>query len=89
MFVVLLLTIAYEPKAIFFCHIYTFGITSTIFYRIEVSDTPYLNGNIFSKSTATSISDAIIRLVYILNVTVLQVSLAPGSKYVPNVLMLK
>ena len=62
-------TITYETKAIFFCTISTFGITSTISDGIKVSDNTYFYGNLFSRSTYPSISDIIIRFLYLLNGT--------------------
>ena len=62
--------ITYEPKAIIFCPISTFGLPSIIVDGINVSYTPYLDGFFFSKSTTPYIIDIFIRLVYILNGTV-------------------
>ena len=59
-----------------FCPISTFGLLFTIVDRLKVSDTPYLDGNLFSKSTTPSISYLFIRLVYLLNVISWHVALA-------------
>lgn len=45
----------------------TFGLLYTVFDGLKVSNTPSLNGNLFSKSTNHSISELVIILVYILD----------------------
>ena len=68
--------IVYEPKAIFFYPIFTFGISSTIVDGIKVLDTPSLYGNLLGKSNILSMIDLVIRRVYLLNSIVLHVALA-------------
>ena len=69
-------TIAYEPKAIFLCPIFTFGLPYTIVDGIKFLDTPPLNGNLFSKSTTPSIGYLLIILVYLCNGFVRRITLA-------------
>ena len=62
--------ITYELKAIFICPIYTFGITSTIVDGLKVPETPSFDGNLFRNYTTPSISDIVIIIIHILNLTV-------------------
>ena len=69
MFVVPIWIIAYEPKAIFFYLISNFVPPSNIVDELKVSDTIYLDGNLFRKYTTPYISDIFIRIVYLLDGT--------------------
>ena len=64
-----MLTIAYEPNAIFLCPISTFDITSNIFGGLKVSDTPSLDGILPMDSTTHYISDIVIIPVYLFSST--------------------
>ena len=74
-FVVPMWTIMYEPRYIFLYTISTFGPPYTIFDELKVSYTQSLDGNLFSKSNTTYISDIVIRLAYLLNSTAWHVAL--------------
>ena len=69
-------TIEYETKDTLLCPISTFVIPYTIFDGLKVSDTPSLDGNLLIKTTDPSISDLVIRLVYLLNGITWHVALA-------------
>ena len=84
-FVVPIWTIAYEPKAIFFYPISTFGVPSTIFDGLKILDTPYLYGNLFRKSTNPYIGDVVIILLYTFNVNAWHVDLVRSLIYISAV----
>ena len=56
-----------NKKLYFFCSVSTFGLLSTIYDGLKLSDTLYFDDKLISKLNITSISDLVVRLLYILN----------------------